>query len=743
MPTLITEATLRQQKVLAILPKVTSILSLLGSLYIVYDVMRMPFPLRQLYHRLLLGMSLFDCLATSAFFLTTWPIPPEVFPTYGASGTQQTCTAQGYFAQLAITTVLYRGGLATYYFLVIRMGWREGVFDQFKLGYLFHGLPILFGLGTASIAAAMGLINPFGWDCWIAALPMGCEESWNHGGETTCTRGDNATLYQWLFFYAPLWITILLVATLMMSIVYFFRKQERKNARWTQFAPRNTRGLNGGVTRQSTLLSTTTATLTRMGTGLRSLGSSASFWSSKSDAESRARFIHKKSKQRARQITEQAALYIGSFLLVWTFPTILRIHEIINEPIVYYHWAMLSAFFIPSQGLLNFFIFMLPRFRTVRAERKKQQERQAAMQQEMKMEERSSLVAVTRLENIDECGGPMDELESSAEEQYNISDSESNGADDNDDDESSSSGGLQLPLPSNLGKRQINEASKDSMGISAMGGGRRSASALPRPPNQSIRQRNEGSNDAMRASAMRALDMSAPRSHRRGEGLQLARPPVLSIRSKSEANKDSTLSSSMGSTDMSAHRSHQRLDGLQLPWPARLNKRPKSETSSRNSNMSQKSEASSEDSIGGSGISDMSNSVAHRRSGMRRSEILLDDSAATAHQASAQQASANQRISHPSTHSRASTLSSWVAPRLSRFSAVGHMSIAAVQGFAEDLAMAMKEGDGGLGMGPLYIETEDSDGYLLDYDAEQEVEVFGRDTGEVNNIDEGEFEVTA
>lgn len=713
MPTLITEATLRQQKALAILPKVTSILSLLGSLYIVYDVMRMPAPLRQLYHRLLLGMSLFDCLANSAFFLTTWPIPPEVYPTYGASGTQQTCTAQGYFAQLAIATVLYRGCLATYYFLVIRMGWREGVFDQFKLGYLFHGLPILFGVGTASIAAAMGLINPIGWDCWIGALPLGCEESWQHGGETTCTRGDNATLFQWLFFYAPLWITILLAATLMMSIVCFFRKQERKNARWTQFAPsttRRARGLNGDAPRQSTLLSTTTATLTRLGTSIRNLGSSGSLWSNKDEAEFRARFIHKKSKQRARQITEQAALYIGSFLLVWTFPTILRVHEIIDGPRVYYHWAMLSAFFIPSQGLLNFLIFMLPRFRTVRAERKKQRERRA-LQREMAMDERSSLVAGTRLENIDELGGPTDELQLSAEDQYNISDSESSGADDG----SSSSGGLQLPLP--------------PKGLQP-----------PRPPKLSTRQRSEASKDTMGVDGTGYLDRSASRLHQRGEGLQLARPPVLSIRSKSEASKDYIRSSAIGSMDMSAPRSHRRREEPQLHRPARPNSRKKSEASSRNSNIRHKSETGRRDSIGGSGISDMSNSRSHHRHGMRRSEFLRDDSAASAHQVPVDQRSTSLR---PSNHSRASTLSSWVAgPRLSRLSAVGRLSMAAVQGFAVDLATAMKEGDGGLGMGPLYIETEDSDGSQVDFTGEQEIEMFGRDIREVN-IDAGELEVTA
>jgi hypothetical protein len=54
-----------------------------------------------------------------------------------------------------------------------------------------------------------------------------------------------------------------------------------------------------------------------------------------------------------RETMRQAAYYVGAFFLTWTFPTILRIQELLEDE-VYYHWVLLSAMFVPSQGIWNF-----------------------------------------------------------------------------------------------------------------------------------------------------------------------------------------------------------------------------------------------------------------------------------------------------------------------------------------------------------------------------------------------------
>jgi hypothetical protein len=303
------EASLRQMKALAIVPKVSSLLSLLSSAYIIYDVIRIYCKNRKnfrLYHSILFGMSVCDFASSAAWFFTTWPIPSDVLPVYGANGTQGTCAAQGFFAQFSIATVFYSAFLALYYLLVIKFGWSERRLKNARLGPTVHAVSLTFGLGTSTVCVALGLMNPIGWDCWISAVPLGCEESWLSNGETTCTRGDNAKLYQWVFFYLPLWISTFLVTLAMCMVHSTFKKVSNATKRWQH---------------------------------------------GHSQAQA----------DRNKLVTTQALLYVGSFYFVWLFPTILRIHEITNDGVVLFHFVFLSAMFVPLQGLLNLFIYLRPK----------------------------------------------------------------------------------------------------------------------------------------------------------------------------------------------------------------------------------------------------------------------------------------------------------------------------------------------------------------------------------------------
>lgn len=305
----INEASSRQMQALAIVPKVSSLLSFLSSAYVIYDVVRMYCTKRKnlrLFHSIRFGMSVCDSMASAAWFFTTWPIPSAVLPVYGARGTQGTCAAQGFFTQFSIATVFYSGFLALYHLLVIKFGWTEWRLKKARLGPIVHAVSLTFGLGTSTVCLALGLLNPIGWDCWISAVPLGCQERWrNKNGETTCTRGDNANLYQWIFFYLPLWICAFLVTLAMYMVYSTYSKSAKATKRWQ----------NG-----------------------------------KSQVQA----------GRNNLVTTQALLYAGSFYFVWLFPTILRIHEIINDGVLLYHWVFLSAIFLPLQGLLNLFIYLRP-----------------------------------------------------------------------------------------------------------------------------------------------------------------------------------------------------------------------------------------------------------------------------------------------------------------------------------------------------------------------------------------------
>lgn len=106
--------------------------------------------------------------------------------------------------------VLYLCMLQLQYLLVIKYWWSQRQIKKIE-AYL-HSFPLLCGLISAITNLILKNYNPANWDCWIAPLPGNCTSSYeNLQGqtdltETDCIRGDNANIYQWVFFFGPLWV---------------------------------------------------------------------------------------------------------------------------------------------------------------------------------------------------------------------------------------------------------------------------------------------------------------------------------------------------------------------------------------------------------------------------------------------------------------------------------------------------------------------------------------------------------
>ena len=221
-----------QQVALAIAPKVTSVLSLFGSGWIAIEVLTKRSKRTNVYNRLLCAMSLCDILVSSWFFLSTWPIPEGTPGVAFDTGTQASCTAQGFFVQFGITSPVYNSCLAVYYLLVVRYGVTE---DTLKgVEPIFHILALSFGLGTSFTGLGLDLYNSANLWCWIAPLPSDCLDSKRYGDETNCTRGNNAWIYRWAFYFAPLWFFIVFVTCIMVCVYMSIRRREIKAIRVSQ-----------------------------------------------------------------------------------------------------------------------------------------------------------------------------------------------------------------------------------------------------------------------------------------------------------------------------------------------------------------------------------------------------------------------------------------------------------------------------------------------------------------------------
>ena len=268
-----------------------------------------------------------DLIIGICMFLSSWPIPRGTPGIHAAIGTTSTCTAQGFFLQFAIMAPLYNAALSLYYLLMIRYNWTEERLQKLRLP--IHATILTFGLGTSIAGLPLTLYNNSNLWCWQASYPVGCLESSQNNGVTTCERGDNAlSIYRWAFFYAPLWAAIVFATISMLLVFCKVHSLEVKSERF-----RSTRySMEQGVMATNTC------------------GNSA---------------ILQRPGARAEKVARQACCYVGAFYLTWIWSTLTRIIQTISGR-SYFPIVLLTAIFLPSNGFLNFCVYTRPRFERYR-----------------------------------------------------------------------------------------------------------------------------------------------------------------------------------------------------------------------------------------------------------------------------------------------------------------------------------------------------------------------------------------
>mmetsp|Transcript_5996 Transcript_5996/g.10025 ORF Transcript_5996/g.10025 Transcript_5996/m.10025 type:complete len:153 (+) Transcript_5996:68-526(+) len=137
-----------EQIALVLMPKFAAFGSVLGSLYIIRDVLRIRRTKKSAfttYHRLLVGLSVSDCLMSCIFLASTWPMPSDTPYVYGAVGNTSSCALFGCIGQSGVAAVAYNASLSTFYLrLKICYGWSERAVSQ-KAERWLHAVPISIG----------------------------------------------------------------------------------------------------------------------------------------------------------------------------------------------------------------------------------------------------------------------------------------------------------------------------------------------------------------------------------------------------------------------------------------------------------------------------------------------------------------------------------------------------------------------------------------------------------------------
>mmetsp|Transcript_18052 Transcript_18052/g.26815 ORF Transcript_18052/g.26815 Transcript_18052/m.26815 type:complete len:510 (-) Transcript_18052:272-1801(-) len=211
-----------------IIPTVTGTISFLSSSTIIYIIARSKSGIKTAYHRIILGLSIADCLTSLAVALTTIPMPKDViYPFALASyGNVATCEAQGLIYIVGNVACFSMNGILNIYYLCsLRFNMKEHTFRNYL------EIPLYILMLALSIGVSCGaflnqeIINPSPTDpfCVPNSYPVDCTKEDNPdcrggGGRGAFTPGYLATL--------SIGTSTLLVT--MTLIIHSFYRNERK-----------------------------------------------------------------------------------------------------------------------------------------------------------------------------------------------------------------------------------------------------------------------------------------------------------------------------------------------------------------------------------------------------------------------------------------------------------------------------------------------------------------------------------
>jgi len=216
-----------QQKALAIIPKCSASLSIIGSLYSLCKILERYPDSRRTYSGILLGLFSADLVASVALFLSTWPIPKgSIYSDYiwGEIGNQTTCNIQGFMIQLgALSSLMYTCSLCLHFLLRIRYKWLPS--ELGKVDPFIHCVCVVIPLGSAILAWIKTLYNPTGFGaCYFTSYPIDCDDSTN---SVNCIRGQNSNKYMLFLVQIPIFVGLLFIPATMVMIYLSVYKLDR------------------------------------------------------------------------------------------------------------------------------------------------------------------------------------------------------------------------------------------------------------------------------------------------------------------------------------------------------------------------------------------------------------------------------------------------------------------------------------------------------------------------------------
>lgn len=212
-----------EKQLLNIIPRTAAGFSFCCASYMIWTILRSKYYINRIYHRIMLGCGFNIMLMVGVTFWgsAAAPVHSDVL---GASGTQVTCSIQGFLHYFSMCiTPLYYCTLSLLSYIAIRKRFKHS--NILWIEKYMHCAVIAIPFISASYILSVDGYNTTISGCRFASTPVGCGSDFLDINEETgqaCTRGpENITLLQFFFAVLP-GIFILMIPTVVMILLYLY-----------------------------------------------------------------------------------------------------------------------------------------------------------------------------------------------------------------------------------------------------------------------------------------------------------------------------------------------------------------------------------------------------------------------------------------------------------------------------------------------------------------------------------------
>lgn len=337
----------------------TSTISCIASSTIALMVSRHGYGLQSPYRRIIFGLSCADILSSLGFMTGPMLVPRTEkgvrWTIGGPSGTIATCEMNGFILTLGGTAApMYMCGLCIYYLCKVNYNMSDRSFAR-KIEKPIHAFIVGWSFIGALVALITDNINsvPGGDTCFISSSPVKCEID----PLVECDRGEHSATYAMIISYVPNIFSFLGISVCMARIACKVHYMGRVSTIYRQRhvppqTPSSNNSAESPVTGQGCngcFLKVFVCAVCRfVNPPLVSENEVRNEIVTRSEAIARARI---------RDTYQQAILYVLSFFLVYLWPYVFGIHQLIGAPKLPFAFSILFYIFYPLGGLFNILVY--------------------------------------------------------------------------------------------------------------------------------------------------------------------------------------------------------------------------------------------------------------------------------------------------------------------------------------------------------------------------------------------------